>query len=47
MLDFIAEEAPGLGLGLVEVEGSPSAMIAMGLNQPLPRKVSASRPMAC
>ena len=42
MLDFIAEEAPCLGLGLVEVEGSPSAMIALRLNQPLPRKVSAA-----
>jgi hypothetical protein len=42
MMDFIAKEPPCLALGLVEVEGSQTAMITLRLNEALPREVSAA-----
>jgi hypothetical protein len=42
MMDFIAKEPPCLALGLVEAEGSQSAMITLRLNKALPREVSAA-----
>jgi hypothetical protein len=42
MMDFIAKEPPCLALGLVGVEGSQTAMIALRLDEALPREVSAA-----
>lgn len=41
MVDFIANVAACLALGLAEAEGSECAMIALRLNEALPREVSA------
>ena len=42
MSEFVAAEAPCLALGLVEVEGSQCALVALHLNQTLPPEVSAA-----
>ena len=42
MVEFTAAEPPCLGLGLVEVEGSQCALVALHLNQTLPPEVSAA-----
>ena len=41
MMDFIAQEPPCLALGLVEEGIGPCALIALRLEQALPRAVSA------
>jgi hypothetical protein len=41
MVDFITKEPSCLALGLVEAESSQCAMIALRLNEALPREVSA------
>ena len=41
MTAFIEAEPPCMALGMVEIEASPSALIALRFNQPIPKSVTA------